>query len=93
MVRRNSENCHLNLSLSAVCDCGISWSNSLTIVDVSAVGSVKQNLSGKECDKAMRLLSCFASSASCCGLFCSVWLSQFLVVLTYFLNYHFLYSS
>ena len=24
MVRRDSENCHLNLSLSAVCDCGIS---------------------------------------------------------------------
>ena len=30
MVRPDSENCHLNLSLSAVCDCGISWSYSLT---------------------------------------------------------------
>ena len=26
--------------------------------DVSAVGSVKQNLSGKECDKALRALPC-----------------------------------
>ena len=32
MVRRDSENCHLNLSLSAVCDCGISWSYSLTFL-------------------------------------------------------------
>ena len=29
----------------------------LTIFDVSAVGSVKQNLSRKECDKALRALS------------------------------------
>ena len=29
MVRRDSENCHLNLSFSAVCDCGNSWSYSL----------------------------------------------------------------
>ena len=56
MVRRDSENCHLNLSLSAVCDCGISWSYSLTFC-VSAVDSVKQKLSGKECDKALRALS------------------------------------
>ena len=55
MVRRDSENCHL--SLSAVCDCGISLSYSLTIFDVSAVGSVKQNMSRKECDKALRALS------------------------------------
>ena len=41
------------MSLSAVCDCGISRLYSLTIFDVSAVGSVKQNLSGKECDKAL----------------------------------------
>ena len=32
MVRRDSENCHLNLSLSAVCDCGISLSYSLTVL-------------------------------------------------------------
>ena len=32
MVRRDSENCHLNLSLSAVCDCGIYWSYSLTFL-------------------------------------------------------------
>ena len=32
----------------------------------------------------MRLLSFFASSSPCCGLFCSVWMWQFLVVLTYF---------
>ena len=57
MVRRDSENCHLNLSLSAVCDCGISWSYSLTFFDVSAVDSVKQKLSGKECDKALRAFS------------------------------------
>ena len=42
MVRRDSENCHLNLSLSAVCDCGISWSYSLTFLNDSAVESVKQ---------------------------------------------------
>ena len=55
MVRRDSENCHL--SLSAVCGCGISWSYSLTFFDVSAVDSVKQKLSGKEYDKALRALS------------------------------------
>ena len=27
---QDSENCHLKLSLSAVCDCSISWSYSLT---------------------------------------------------------------
>ena len=32
MVRQDSEKCHLNLSLSAVCDCGISWSYSLTFL-------------------------------------------------------------
>ena len=32
MVRRDSENCHLNLSLSAVCDYGISRSYSLTFL-------------------------------------------------------------
>ena len=32
MVRRDSENCHMNLSLSAVCDSGISWSYSLTFL-------------------------------------------------------------
>ena len=32
MVRRDSEKCHLNLSLSAVCDCGISWSYLLTFL-------------------------------------------------------------
>ena len=53
MVKWDSENCHLNLSLSAVCDCGVFCSISLTIFDVSAVGSVKQNLSGKEYDKAL----------------------------------------
>ena len=52
MVMRDSENCHLNLSLSAVCDCGISWSYSLTFYVF-----VKQKLSGKECDKALRALS------------------------------------
>ena len=57
MVRRDSENCYLNLSLSAVCDCGISWSYSLCFFYVSAVDSVKQKLSGKECDKALRALS------------------------------------
>ena len=56
MVRRNSENCHLNLSLSAVCDYFISWSNSLTILNVSVVGSVKQNLSVKSY-KALQALS------------------------------------
>ena len=56
MVRRDSENCHLNLSLSAVCDCGMSWSYSLTFL-MSAVDSVKQKWSGKECDKALRALS------------------------------------
>ena len=30
--KQDSENCHLNLSLSAVCDCGISWSYSLTFL-------------------------------------------------------------
>ena len=55
MVRRDSENCHL--SLSAVCDCGISRSYSFTFFYVSAVDSVKQKLSGKECDKALRALS------------------------------------
>ena len=44
MVRRDSENCHLSLSLSAVCECGISWSYSLTFL-MSAVDSVKQKLS------------------------------------------------
>ena len=34
MARRDSENCHLNLSLSAVCDYGISLSCSLNIFDV-----------------------------------------------------------
>ena len=29
---RGKENCHLNLRLSAVCDCGISWSNLLTFL-------------------------------------------------------------
>ena len=57
MVSWDSENCHLNLSLSAVCDCGISRSYSLTIFDGFAVGSVKQTLSGKECNKALRALS------------------------------------
>ena len=55
MVRRDSENCHLNLSLSAVCDYCISWSYSLTIFDVFAFGSVKQNLPGKECSKLYEL--------------------------------------
>ena len=32
----------MNLSLSAVCNCGISWSYSLTFFYVSAVYSVKQ---------------------------------------------------
>ena len=32
MVRRDSENCHLNLSLSAVSDCGISESYSLSFL-------------------------------------------------------------
>ena len=41
----------------------------------------------------MRLLSCFASSPSWCGLVCSVWLWQLLVILIYFLNWQFLYSS
>ena len=45
MVRRDLENCHLNLSLSAVCDCDISWSYSLTFFDVSSVDSVNQKLS------------------------------------------------
>ena len=31
MVRRDSENCHLNLSLSAVCDCGISSSSPIKV--------------------------------------------------------------
>ena len=56
MVRRDSENCHLNLSLSAVWDCGNSWSYSLTFFYVSAVYCVKQKLSGKKCDKALRAL-------------------------------------
>ena len=47
----------MNLSLSAVCDCGNSWSYSLTFFDVFAVDSVKQKLSGKKCDKALRALS------------------------------------
>ena len=70
VVMRNSENCHLDLS--SVCDSGISCSYSLTTFDVSVVGSVKQSLSGKECDKALQALSCFASSSQCCGLVCSV---------------------
>ena len=53
MVRRDLESCHMNLSLSSVFDCGISCSYSLSIFDVSAVGSVKPNLSGKECDKVL----------------------------------------
>ena len=53
MVKWDTENCHLNLSLSAVCDCGIFCSISLTIFDVSAVGRVKQNLSGKDGYKAL----------------------------------------
>ena len=57
MVSRDSENCHLNLCLSAVCDCGMSWSYSLTFFYVSAVDSVKQKLSRKECGKALRALS------------------------------------
>ena len=52
MVRQDSENCHLNLSLSAVYDCGISIL--AYFFDVSAVGSVKQKLSGKGCDKALQ---------------------------------------
>ena len=47
IVRRDSENCLLNLSLSAVCDCGISWSYSLICFDISAVDSVKRKLSRK----------------------------------------------
>ena len=43
----------MNLSLPAVCDCGISWSYLLTVFYASAVDSVKQKLSGKECDKAL----------------------------------------
>ena len=39
------------MSLSAVCDCGISWSYSLTIFDVSAVGSVKQTCLEKSVTK------------------------------------------
>ena len=30
--RQDSENCFLNLSLSAVCDCGICWSHSYTFL-------------------------------------------------------------
>ena len=52
IVTLDLENCHLNLSLSAVCDCGISWSYSLTS-DVSAVDSVKQKLSGKLCHESV----------------------------------------
>ena len=58
--------CHL--SLSAVCDCWWYFLIILTIFDVSAVGSVKQNLSRKSVTKLKRLLSCFASSSPCCGL-------------------------
>ena len=56
MLRRDSENCHLSLSSSAVCDYCISLSYSLTIFDVSAVSSVK-HLSGKGCYKALQALS------------------------------------
>ena len=52
MVRRDSENCHLNLSLSAVFLVILAY-----FFDVSAVDSVKQKLSGKEYDKALRALS------------------------------------
>ena len=53
------------------------------LFDVSAVDSVKQKFSGKECDKA-----CHESVIMPC-LFLTVLLGgvwQFLVVLTYFLN-------
>ena len=53
MVRRDSENCHLNLNLSAVCDRGISIL--AYFFDVSAVGSVKQKLSGKRLTKLYEL--------------------------------------
>ena len=42
--------------LSFEFDCGISCSYSLTVFDVSAVGSVKQKLIEKECDKALQAL-------------------------------------
>ena len=50
MVRRDSENCHLNLSLSSVCIM-VFPGNTRLLFDVSAVDSVKHKLSGKECDK------------------------------------------
>ena len=56
MVRWDSENWHLNLSLSAVCDCRFP-DHTLLLFYVSDVGSVKENLSGKECDKALWTLS------------------------------------
>ena len=44
------------LSFEFEFDCGISCSYSLTVFDVSAVGSVKRKLIGKECDKALQAL-------------------------------------
>ena len=52
MVRRDSENCH-------VCSLWL-WLFLVILTyffDVSAVDSVKQKLSGKECEKALRALS------------------------------------
>ena len=51
MVRRDSENCHLNLCLSAVCGPGSSWSYSLTFFDVSAVDSVNKSCLEKSVTK------------------------------------------
>ena len=53
---------------------------------VTAVGSVKQKLSGKECDKALRALSWVSYHALPLLTVLLGWLWQFLVVLTYFLN-------
>ena len=56
MVRLDSENCHVNLCLSAVCDCGNSWSYSLTFWCLCC-WQCKTKLSGKECAKALGALS------------------------------------
>ena len=68
MVMRDSENCHLNLSLSAVCDCGSSCLYFLTIFDVSIVGSMIQHFLEESVTKL-----CHEAVAMLCPFFTMLW--------------------
>ena len=72
MVRRDLENCHLNLSLTAVCDCGISWSYSLTFLMSLLLTVLNKSCLEKSVTKIYELcqesvIMLYASSSPCCG--------------------------